>query len=99
MSNECNNVCEACGCAGEIGYIIREGDESVSLNIDAVSHTGLEEKIAVYRQIAQSVSSDVEINIARTDAQSTKATMQFSFPVSVEKLIFELKIRQVAQTA
>lgn len=99
MSNECNNVCEACGCAGEIGYIIREGDESVSVNIDAVSHAGLEEKIAVYRQIAQSVSSDVEINIARTDAQSTKATMQFAFPVSVEKLIFELKIRQVAQTA
>ncbi|MDP5252658.1 MULTISPECIES: DUF406 family protein [unclassified Vibrio] len=97
MSNECNNVCEACGCAGEIGYIIREGDESVSVNLESATQMALNDKIEVYRQLAQSINSEVGINIDLSTTYNNKATLHFVFPVSVEKLIFELKIRQFPQ--
>ncbi|MEF1212510.1 DUF406 family protein, partial [Vibrio alginolyticus] len=45
---EKNQVCEACGCAGEIGFIIKEGDEVADVTVFAQTKTELESELQKY---------------------------------------------------
>ena len=45
---EQNQVCEACGCAGEMGFIIKEGDDVADVTIFAETKAALEAELAKY---------------------------------------------------
>lgn len=99
MSNECveNEVCEACGCAAEMGFIIKEGDEFAEVTIMAPSGELLEAELAKYVALAKEVSNEVQFEHSEIQADSTQLSARFKFEVSAEKLIFELKTRSLAR--
>ncbi|CAM2926298.1 YfcZ/YiiS family protein [Vibrio mytili] len=92
-----NQVCEACGCAGEIGFIIKEGDEVADVTIFAENKAALEAELAKYIELAKSVCDNVEYNVAEMTEETQQVTARFKFEVSAEKLIFELKTRSIAR--
>ncbi|MGR5209234.1 YfcZ/YiiS family protein [Vibrio rotiferianus] len=92
-----NQVCEACGCAGEIGFIIKEGDDVADLTIFAESKAELEAEFAKYLELAKAVCADVEYNASELTEESKELKARFKFDVSAEKLIFELKTRSLAR--
>ena len=94
---EKNQVCEACGCAGEIGFIIKEGDEVADVTVFAQTKTELESELQKYIELAKSVCVDVEYNVSEITEESNQATARFKVEVSAEKLIFELKTRSLAR--
>ncbi len=47
-----NDVCEACGCAGEIGFIIKEGDEVAEVTVYGSSKALIETEFAKYVELA-----------------------------------------------
>ncbi len=94
---EGNQVCEACGCAGEIGFVIKEGDEVADVTVFADSKVALESEIAAYVELAKSVCANVEYNVSDITEDSKEASARFKFEVSAEKLIFELKTRTLAR--
>ncbi|MGL4381929.1 MAG: YfcZ/YiiS family protein [Vibrio sp.] len=101
MSNQTcveNEVCEACGCAGEIGFIIREGDDVAEVSIFGADPAHLRGKLAEYISLAQQVCAAVEYEVAPAAEDATELHARFKFEVSAEKLIFELKTRALARS-
>ncbi|CAH0530215.1 YfcZ/YiiS family protein [Vibrio hippocampi] len=98
MSNtyEEPTVCDACGVAGEMGFVIKEGDEVAQVQLFAESKAQLEAEIQKYIELAQSVSAQVQYDLTELTEESKQLTAQFKFEVSAEKLIFELKTRSLA---
>ncbi|WP_332405125.1 YfcZ/YiiS family protein [Vibrio metschnikovii] len=97
MTNQCyveDEVCEACGVAGEMGFIIKEGDEVAEVAIFATEQDLLQQEFDKYLQLAQQVCANVEYQILPTQ-EANKLHAQFKFEVSAEKLIFELKSRSL----
>ncbi|PFG57872.1 uncharacterized protein YfcZ (UPF0381/DUF406 family) [Vibrio sp. ES.051] len=92
-----NQVCEACGCAGEIGFIIKEGDEVADVTIFAETKPELESAVTKYIELAKSVCANVEYNFSEITEESKQINVRFKFEVSAEKLIFELKTRSLAR--
>ncbi|RTZ17608.1 DUF406 family protein [Vibrio aquaticus] len=90
-------VCEACGCAGEMGFIIKEGDDVAEVTIMAAGKALLESELAKYIELAQQVCSGVEYEVSSIEEDSKELTARFKFEVSAEKLIFELKTRSLAR--
>jgi uncharacterized protein YfcZ (UPF0381/DUF406 family) len=92
-----NDVCEACGCAGEMGYIIKEGDDVAEVTIMGDSKAAMEQVFEEYLTLAKQVNSAVEFEKSPLDDDSKQLTARFKFEVSAEKLIFELKSRSLAK--
>ncbi|AXY03292.1 MULTISPECIES: YfcZ/YiiS family protein [Vibrio] len=92
---EQNQVCEACGCAGEMGFIIKEGDDVAEVTIFADSKATLEAELAKYVELAKTVCANVEYNVSALTEESKELKARFKFEVSAEKLIFELKTRSL----
>ncbi len=92
-----NEVCEACGCSAEMGFIIKEGDEVADVKITATSKELLEAELAKYIELAKTVSAAVEYETTPVDENSTNLEARFKFEVSAEKLIFELKSRSLSR--
>ncbi len=97
MSNEQQDVCEACGCAGEMGFIIKEGDEVAEVTIRANGKELLEAELARYVELAKQVSANSEYESSGLEEDATELTARFKFEVSAEKLIFELKTRSLVR--
>lgn len=97
MSNEQQDVCEACGCAGEMGFIIKEGDDVAEVTIYANGKALLEAELAKYVELAKQVSANSEYETSSITEDSNELTARFKFEVSAEKLIFELKTRSLAR--
>ncbi|MDC0611438.1 YfcZ/YiiS family protein [Vibrio sp.] len=100
MKNETyveNEVCEACGVAGEMGYIIKEGDDVADVTIVANSKALLEQEFAKYVELAKQVNANVEYEHSPIDEHAKELTGRFKFEVSAEKLIFELKSRSLSR--
>lgn len=97
MSNEQQDVCEACGCAGEMGFIIKEGDEVAEVTIRANGKELLEAELARYVELAKQVSANSEYETSDLEENATELTARFKFEVSAEKLIFELKTRSLVR--
>ncbi|WP_041945952.1 DUF406 family protein [Vibrio anguillarum] len=92
-------VCEACGCAGEIGFIIKEGDEVAEVMVMAPNKAQLEAGIlgitlALSKQGFQKILS---LKFPPLDEDFTELHARFKLKVSAEKLIFELKSRSLAR--
>ncbi|NOH71220.1 DUF406 family protein [Vibrio pectenicida] len=94
---ESTEVCEACGCAGEMGFIIKEGDDIAEVTIHAENKTMLETELEKYIGLAYQVSKDVQYHVTTLTENSTQLNAKFKFSVSAEKLIFELKARSLAR--
>ncbi|MGL6258747.1 YfcZ/YiiS family protein [Vibrio sp. WXL103] len=90
-------VCEACGCAGEMGFIIKEGDDVAEVSIFAPSEAALEAELAKYVELAKQVNENVKFESALAEGSSTELSARFQFEVSAEKLIFELKTRALSR--
>ncbi|GAB2647847.1 YfcZ/YiiS family protein [Vibrio panuliri] len=90
-------VCEACGCAGEMGFIIKEGDDVAEVTIFAQGKALLESELAQYIELAKQVSAEVQYETTEVAEDATELTARFKFEVSAEKLIFELKTRSLAK--
>ncbi|MEZ9325323.1 YfcZ/YiiS family protein [Vibrio cyclitrophicus] len=97
QDNGNNDVCEACGCAGEIGFIIKEGDEVAEVKVNGSSKALIEAEFAKYVELAKQVSSNVEFETSEMTEDSTELQARFKFEVSAEKIIFELKTRSLAR--
>ncbi|MCL9773878.1 YfcZ/YiiS family protein [Vibrio methylphosphonaticus] len=90
-------VCDACGVSGEMGFIIKEGDDVAEVQLFAESKALLEQEIQKYIDLAQSVSKEVQYDISALEEDSTELQARFKFEVSAEKLIFELKTRSISR--
>ncbi|NVD08398.1 DUF406 family protein [Vibrio sp. JPW-9-11-11] len=97
MNTEQEQVCEACGCAGEMGFIIKEGDDVAEVTIFAQGKALLESELAKYVELAKQVCANVEYETSPIEDNSEQLTARFQFEVSAEKLIFELKTRSLAR--
>ncbi|MGC9422035.1 MULTISPECIES: YfcZ/YiiS family protein [Vibrio] len=100
MSDRCyveNEVCEACGVAGEMGFIIKEGDEVAEVTVIADNPTLLQQELDKYIQLAKEVCSHVEHQVLPMADDAKELHARFKFEVSAEKLIFELKSRSLAR--
>ncbi|NUW69584.1 YfcZ/YiiS family protein [Vibrio coralliilyticus] len=91
------DVCEACGCAGEMGFIIKEGDDVAEVTIFAQGKALLEAELNKYIDLAKQVCEGVEYEMSSIEEDSRELTARFKFEVSAEKLIFELKTRSLAR--
>lgn len=97
MDNEKNNeVCEACGVAGEMGFIIGAGDETATLTITGADFSTAKSKQAEYLKIAQEINPNVTYEEKFNDDTLT-LNVNIHFEVSAEKIIFELKTRHLNQ--
>ncbi|MBU2899058.1 YfcZ/YiiS family protein [Vibrio hepatarius] len=94
---ESAEICEACGCAGEMGFIIKEGDDIAEVTIHAENKAMLEAELEKYINLAYQVSKGVQYHVATLAKDSTYLNAKFKFSVSAEKLIFELKTRSLAR--
>lgn len=99
MSNtyEEPTVCDACGVAGEMGFIIKEGDDVAEVQLFGESQAQLQAEIQKYIDLAKSVSEKVEFEVSELGEESKELTARFKFEVSAEKLIFELKTRSLGR--
>ncbi|GLO63773.1 hypothetical protein MACH09_42810 [Vibrio sp. MACH09] len=92
-----NELCEACGCSAEVGFIIKEGDEVAEVSLFAESKQALEAEFEKYTSLAKSINADVQFETSALTEQSTELHSRFKFDVSAEKLIFELKCRTLSR--
>lgn len=92
-----NELCEACGCSAEVGFIIKEGDEVAEVSLFAESKSELEQEIQKYISLAKEVNSAAEYDISALTEESKELHARFKFDVSAEKLIFELKCRSLSR--
>lgn len=88
-------VCEACGVAGEIGYIIGEDDLVATVTISAENGQALREQFQKYLDVANRVATEFTYETSDIEEDSTEMTAKLKFDVSAEKLIFELQSRSL----
>ena len=87
-----NDVCDACGVAGEIGYLIQDGDEVATIVLVERGQPKLNELITKYSECAKNINNDVKVDITNNEGNTT---LSFAFSATVEKIIFELKSRYI----
>ncbi|WP_117233148.1 DUF406 family protein [Vibrio maerlii] len=91
-----NGVCEACGVSGEMGFIIKEGDDVAEVTVIADSKDAREQELNKYIDLAKQISKEIEFETSENEANS-ELTARIKFEVSAEKLIFELKSRSISR--
>lgn len=92
-----NELCEACGCSAEVGFIIKEGDEVAEVSLFAESKQELELELNKYISLAKTVNSNVHYEVSALTEETKDLHARFKFDVSAEKLIFELKCRTLSR--
>ncbi|WP_417878926.1 DUF406 family protein [Vibrio sp.] len=92
-----NEVCEACGCSAEMGFIIKEGDDVAEVTILAQGKETLMAQLQPYLQLAERVNSNYQSDIENVADDATQLTARIQFECSAEKLIFELQSRSLNQ--
>jgi uncharacterized protein YfcZ (UPF0381/DUF406 family) len=101
MSDEkiaCNpedEVCEACGCSAEMGFIIKEGDDVAEVSLFGENKSQMETELQNYVALAKEVNANVEYDVSPMADDAKELHARFKFEVSAEKLIFELKTRSL----
>lgn len=90
-------VCEACGVAGEMGFIINEGDEVSEVSLFAASKEAVEAEFTKYLELAKTVNAAVEHEVEITEKEQFELHAKLKFEVSAEKLIFDLKSRSISR--
>lgn len=91
-----NQVCEACGCSAEMGFIIKEGDDVAQVTLYGTEDSQLDAELNKYVELAKTVSDEVQHETQKLEGESG-LQIRFKFTCSAEKLIFELKTRSLAR--
>lgn len=98
MSQEENQVCDACGVTAEMGYIILEGDDVAEISIFAQDKSVALAEFQQYLHLAKQVNKNVVHDLDENTAFSLNPlTVKLKFECSAEKLIFELRSRSLAK--
>ncbi|PKF49841.1 DUF406 family protein [Enterovibrio nigricans] len=98
MSQEENQVCEACGVTAEMGFVIGEGDEVAEVSIFAADKESAIAEFKNYLALAKQVNENVEHDLNESAEFSVDPlTVRLKFECSAEKLIFELRSRSLAK--
>ncbi len=92
-----NEVCEACGCAAEMGFMIKEGDEVAQVSLFSDSVEKLQAEFDKYLSLAKEVNAEVQYEVSPLGEGSTELHAKFKFEVTAEKLIFDLKTRSLSR--
>lgn len=90
-----HEVCEACGCSAEMGFIIKEGDDVAEVTIFAQGKDVLLAQLQPYLDLAKRVNENYEHQIEEIADDATQLTARIKFECSAEKLIFELQSRSL----
>ncbi|GEA60778.1 DUF406 family protein [Vibrio comitans] len=90
-------VCEACGVAGEMGFVINVGDEVSEVSLFASTKEAVEAEFAKYLELAKQVNSAVEHEIKIEEKEQFELHAKLKFEVSAEKLIYDLKSRTLSR--
>ncbi|MFV0575375.1 MAG: DUF406 family protein [Vibrio sp.] len=90
-----NQVCEACGCSAEMGFIIKEGDDVAEVTIFAQGKDVLLAQLKPYFELAERVNPAYQHEVEEIAEDATQVTARIKFECSAEKLIFELQSRSL----
>lgn len=90
-------VCEACGVAGEMGFVISEGNEVSEVSLFGSSKEMVEAELEKYLALAKSINAAVEYQFEVTEKEQFELHAKFKFEVSAEALIFDLKGRSLSR--
>ncbi|OEF27604.1 DUF406 family protein [Vibrio rumoiensis] len=90
-----NEVCEACGCSAEMGFIIKEGDDVAEVTILAQGKDVLLTQLEPYLKLAERVNPNYEHQVDDLAEDANQLTARIKFECSAEKLIFELQSRSL----
>lgn len=88
-------VCEACGVAGEMGYVIGDDDLVATVTIHAINGQAIREQFQKYLDVADKVASEFTYESSVIEEDTTEMTAKLKFDVSAEKIIFELQTRSL----
>ena len=91
-----DEVCEACGCLAEVGTIIRDGDDVVSIPVEGDTEAEAQALQARYVDVARQVCADVQITSElQTVEDGVVLNTVLQFTCTAEKMIFEMRARSV----
>jgi uncharacterized protein YfcZ (UPF0381/DUF406 family) len=90
-------LCEACGCAAEVGFMIKEGDEVSQISLYSDSAAQLKAEFEKYIELAKSINANVKFDTSEIEESSKELHANFQFEVTAEKLIFDLKSRTLSR--
>lgn len=90
-----NEICETCcSMAGEIGFVIKQGDEVSDITISGDAYQDMKARLQEYMIIAQDVNKNVILEEVFDD-KTNQLNARICFEASAEKIIFELKTRHL----
>ncbi|OBT07927.1 hypothetical protein A9264_05515 [Vibrio sp. UCD-FRSSP16_10] len=90
-------VCEACGVAGEMGFVINVGQEVAEVSLFASTKEAVETEFAKYLELAKQVNEAVISEVEIVEKEQFELHAKLKFEVSAEKLIFDLKSRSLSR--
>ena len=96
VQEQVQETCEACGCVAEIGSIINEGDDQVTLTVEAADAASAEAQLEKFVELARSIYSDVVVaKETQTTAGGVVLNCALTFSCTAEKIIFEMRSRAI----
>lgn len=96
VTEHVEETCEACGCVAEIGSLINEGDDQLTLDVTAASLAEAQARTERYVTLAKAVYADVSVaQQVKDGGEPASITLQLGFSCTAEKLIFEMRARAI----
>ena len=96
VQEQVQETCEACGCVAEIGSIINEGDDQVTLTVEAADAASAEARLEKFVELARSIYSDVVVaKEIQTTTDGVVLNCSLTFSCTAEKIIFEMRSRAI----
>ena len=96
VTEHVEETCEACGCVAEIGTLINEGDDQLTLDVTAASLAEAHARVARFVELAKAIAADVKVaQQVQEQGDQAVVTLQLTFGCTAEKLIFEMRSRAI----
>ena len=96
VQEQVQETCEACGCVAEIGSIINEGDDLITLTVEAADAGSAEARLDKFVELARAIYSDVVVaKEMQTTTDGVVLNCSLTFSCTAEKIIFEMRSRAI----
>ncbi len=86
--------CTECGATAEIGTVIKTGDDVYQGTIDTDNKTKTKDIYNKCLDLAKSISDELEFNFSSENDEKT-IRYTFKFTCTVEKMIYEMRVRSI----
>ncbi|WP_150137620.1 DUF406 family protein [Candidatus Enterovibrio escicola] len=94
MNQKTNQIDDGCDVTTQMGYLIREGNDTIEVNIIEKDKKVAMAKFQSYLTMAREVNANVDYILDKDVKHlENKLTLRLKFECSAEKLIFELLTR------